>query len=240
MLCRCSVLRSCFVLRSKSASQNSMKRALQAAVRRSNVERSTEHGARRTTDDSSHNSPMPGSMIHARPPAGAPRIPRIERDPDLLAGRLQDAAHFPGGHATELAYPTSEAEIAALLRRSSAVLPIGAQSSLTGGATPMGEVVVSTGRLNRIEAIGQTSVRVQAGVTLTELDRALERAGRYYPPAPTFFGAFVGGTAATNAAGAATFKYGTTRDWVQALTVVLPTGDVLDIERGSTHAAANG
>ena len=56
---------------------------------------------------------------------------------------------------------------------------------------------------------------------LAELDAALARAGRYYPPAPTFTGAFVGGTVATNAAGAATFKYGATRDWVAALTVVL-------------------
>jgi D-lactate dehydrogenase (cytochrome) len=53
-------------------------------------------------------------------------------------------------------------------------------------------------------------------------------------------GASVGGTVATNAAGAATFKYGTTRDWVRALTVVLPNGDVLDIERDRTRANADG
>ena len=40
-------------------------------------------------------------------------------------------------------------------------------------------------------------------------------AGKHYPPVPTFTGAFVGGIVATNAAGAATFKYGTTRDWVR-------------------------
>jgi D-lactate dehydrogenase (cytochrome) len=42
----------------------------------------------------------------------------------------------------------------------------------------------------------------------------------------------VGGIIATNAAGAATFKYGTTRDWVLGLTVVLAGGDVIDIMRG--------
>jgi D-lactate dehydrogenase (cytochrome) len=81
---------------------------------------------------------------------------------------------------------------------------------------------------------------VQAGVTLAELDAALRAAGRYYPPAPTFTGAFVGGTIATNAAGAATFKYGTTRDWVRAITVILPSGDVLDVERGQTRAHPDG
>src|SRR5262249_3430836 len=83
-------------------------------------------------------------------------------------------------------------------------------------------------------------VRVEAGVTLAELDAALARAGRHYPPAPTFSGACVGGTIATNAAGAATFKYGTTRDWVQALTIVLANGDAIDLRRGETRADAQG
>lgn len=127
-----------------------------------------------------------------------------------------------------------------MLRDSPAVLPIGAQSSLTGGATPMGERLLSTARLNRVEFIGRDRVRVEAGVTMAELDRVLEEAGRCYPPAPTFLGAFAGGTIATNAAGAATFKYGSTRRWVEALTVVLPSGDVLDIERGGTLAHPDG
>ena len=45
---------------------------------------------------------------------------------------------------------------------------------------------------------------------------------------------------ATNAAGAATFKYGTTRDWVRRLTVVLASGDVLDLTRGETRAHPDG
>ena len=100
----------------------------------------------------------------------------------------------------------------------------------------MGEVILSTSRLNHVEQLDADRVRVQAGVTLADLDHALAQVGRYYPPVPTFPGAFVGGTLSTNAAGAATFKYGTTRPWVQALTVVLASGDVLDIERGVTSA----
>jgi D-lactate dehydrogenase (cytochrome) len=157
-----------------------------------------------------------------------------------LASFLEDAAHFPGGHAAGLVVASDEADVAAALRGSAAVLPIGAQSSLTGGATPRGELLVSTRALNRILDITPERVRLQAGTTLAELDAALEPLGRYYPPAPTFAGAFVGGTIATNAAGAGTFKYGTTRDWVHALTIVLPTGDVLDVERGSTFAHDDG
>ena len=179
---------------------------------------------------------MPGHSIRARAPLGAPGSVRIVRDADVLAAHLEDAAHFPGGFAAGIAAPASEADVAALLRGASPVLPIGAQSSLTGGATPRGEVLLSTARLNRIVHVADDAVRVQAGVTLVDLDAALAPLGKWYPPVPTFTGAFVGGIVATNAAGAATFKYGTTRDWVRALTVVLPGGDVLDIERGATTA----
>ncbi len=187
---------------------------------------------------------MAGWSIRARAPRGTPKAAHlpdaIQRDPDVVAAVLEDAAHFPGGHANGLIAATCEADIAQALAGAAPVLPIGAQSSLTGGATPMGEVVLATNRLNRILDIGADTVRVESGVALTDLDQALRHAGRYYPPVPTFLGATVGGTIATNAAGAATFKYGTTRDWVTALTVVLPNGSVLDIERGSVHAHADG
>ena len=178
--------------------------------------------------------------ITARTARGGDAAPQIDASADTVGRFLEDAAHFPGGHATGVSFPRTEAEVAALLRAHRTVLPVGAQSSLTGGATPRGDVVLSTSRLNRIIDIGDDRVRVEAGVTLADLDAALATAGRYYPPAPTFTGAFVGGTVATNAAGAATFKYGATRDWVEAMTVILPTGDVLDIDRGAVHAHADG
>jgi D-lactate dehydrogenase (cytochrome) len=178
---------------------------------------------------------MPGHSIRARPPRGSAAA-RISRDAEVLASHIEDASHFPGGHMEGLVAASSEADVAAAVRWARSILPIGAQSSLTGGATPMGDTVLSTARLNRIDRIGSDRVWVQAGVTLAELDAALAAAGKYYPPAPTFTGAFVGGTVATNAAGARTFKYGPTRDWVAALTVVLPNGEVLDIERGATCA----
>ena len=84
------------------------------------------------------------------------------------------------------------------------MLPIGAQSSLTGGATPRGDVVISTRALARIDRPADGVVRVEPGVPLAELQRTLAATGLYYPPVPTFDGAFVGGTISTNAAGAAT------------------------------------
>jgi D-lactate dehydrogenase (cytochrome) len=189
----------------------------------------------------------PHHSIRARAPREGSRAastdappPHVERDRDVLASFLEDAAHFPGGFTAGLATPVSEADVAAIVRTAASVLPIGAQSSLTGGATPRGEVLLNTSRLNRVLASGDDWIRVEAGVTLVDLDLALAKAGKYYPPVPTFPGAFVGGIVATNAAGAATFKYGTTRGWVRALTVVLANGDVLDVERGRTTADPDG
>ena len=168
--------------------------------------------------------------------AGVP----VASGPDAVGGFLEDAAHHPGGHAAGVAHPATEAEVAALLRQSQRVLPIGAQSSLTGGATPLGEVVVTTQRLNRIVTAGSGGVTTQAGVPIAELQDALARRDAWYPPVPTFEGACIGGTAATNAAGAATFKYGATRDWIRGLKVVLAEGSLLEIHRGEHRAHPDG
>src|SRR5206468_10314639 len=94
--------------------------------------------------------------------------------------------------------------------------------------------------LTTIAPLEDGRVRAGAGVPLATLQQALAANGRYYPPVPTFDGAFVGGTIATNAAGAATFKYGSTRRWVDAITVVLADGSTLDLRRGDVVAAKNG
>jgi D-lactate dehydrogenase (cytochrome) len=177
---------------------------------------------------------MPAHRAHARPPRGTPTA-AVQTDPDLLGGLLEDAAHFPGGHAAGVVFVEHEADIAAALQRAPAVLPIGAQSSLTGAATPRGELLLSTARQARVIELGSDFVRIQPGVPLVSLAATLAAHGRRYPPVPTYDGAFIGGTVATNAAGAATFKYGSTRDWVQALTIVLACGEVLDLTRGSSR-----
>jgi len=100
----------------------------------------------------------------------------------------------------------------------------------------MGDVVLSTERLNRILDIGSCFIRVEAGVPVAVMQEALARADAWFPPAPTFTGAFAGGIVATNAAGAATFRHGAVRPWVTELSVVLADGSELTLRRGERRA----
>ena len=62
----------------------------------------------------------------------------------------------------------------------------------------------------------------------------------FYPPDPTEMGAALGGTVATNASGARTYRYGATRDWVRRIRVILASGEALEIPRGKYFATPEG
>ncbi|HKQ62413.1 MAG TPA: FAD-binding oxidoreductase [Candidatus Polarisedimenticolaceae bacterium] len=171
-------------------------------------------------------------------------MPTVARDPAIVAAYLEDASGFPGGAAAGVARPASEEEAAALIARGRAagerLLFQAARTSLTGGAVPRGETVVSVEKLRAIGPVRGRRVTVQPGVRLAELQAELARQGLYFPPVPTYTQAMVGGTVSTNAGGAATFKYGVTRGWVHGLRVVLESGELLELERGQELARPGG
>lgn len=73
--------------------------------------------------------------------------------------------------------------------------------------------------------------------TLAALDKFKEdNRSFFYPPDPTEMSASLGGTVATNASGAASYKYKATRNWVRRLRLMLASGEVLDIPRGRYFA----
>ena len=74
------------------------------------------------------------------------------------------------------------------------------------------------------------------GIPLRILDYMVGLKGLYYPPDPTEKNAFLGGTVATNASGSRGFYYGSTRDYIRRLRIVLANGEVLEIRRGSHYA----
>src|ERR1041385_8366983 len=123
--------------------------------------------------------------IQARPPRGPASAIVLERSAEAISPHLEDAAHFPGGHAEGIARPRSERELAGLLMAVNRALVIGAQSSVTGGATPDGGLIISTERLTAFTDIDASRVSVGAGFPLTTLQTQLAASHRWYPPVPT-------------------------------------------------------
>lgn len=156
-----------------------------------------------------------------------------------LQNYLTDASNMPGGHAQKLFIPETAPEIAEILReaneKSIPVTVSGARTGTVGGAIPFGGYIISLEKFNKIKEIDKDSRRtvVQSGVILGDLQKAVEAEGLFYPPDPTEWSCQVGGTVATNASGARSFKYGATRGFVEGLEIVLADGNIVNIKRGA-------
>ena len=154
---------------------------------------------------------------------------------EFIETYLEDASGFPEGRADAVYLPESEEEVSEILKscyeRRIPVTVSGGRTGLTGGAVPLGGVVLSTERLKKIELKGETAV-VQAGATLAELEDALSGTGLFYPPDPTEKNAALGGTIATDASGGRGYYYGRTRDYVVSLKIALADGSLLNLRRG--------
>ena len=132
-------------------------------------------------------------------------------------------------------WPESTEQVAKIVRFANEhripVVPRGAGTSLSGGVIPIrGGIIVDLSKMNRILEISIENryARVQAGVVCDDLNRQLAKHGFTFPPDPASSTvATIGGSVATNAGGIKGAKYGTTRDYVLGLQVVLPTGEVM-------------
>lgn len=112
------------------------------------------------------------------------------------------------------------------------VIPRGAGTGLTGaGVAHQGGVMIDMTKMNRILEYDMENfvVRVQPGVLLNDLAEDAQKRGLLYAPDPGEKFATLGGNVATNAGGMRAVKYGATRDYVRAMTVVLPTGEVVKL-----------
>src|SRR6266540_1090175 len=127
--------------------------------------------------------------------------------------------------------PETEDEIVRIVRVASRrripVVARGAGTSLTGAVVLKGGIVVDIARLNRILKVDSVNwyVQVQAGVVLDDLNDALRKEGFFFPPDPaSSFICTAGGAIAEGSGGMRCVRYGTMRDWVLALRVVLANG----------------
>ena len=112
------------------------------------------------------------------------------------------------------------------------VVPRGAATGLSGGALAIhGGVILSFLRMNKILEIDEINMIavVQPGVINLHLHEAVEAKGLYYPPDPASYEtSSIGGNIAEDAGGPHCYKYGTTRDYVLGLKIILPDGVIMN------------
>jgi len=108
----------------------------------------------------------------------------------------------------------------------------GSGTGLVGGAVPLkGGILLDLSGMKRFVELDETNMTLtlEPGVLLMEVAKYVEERGFFYPPDPGEKTATIGGNVSTNAGGMRAVKYGVTRDYVRALEVVLPSGDVVEL-----------
>lgn len=158
-------------------------------------------------------------------------------NPEDIERYRNDWSGIRGGIPVAVLRPGSVDEIAAIAsachRLGMRITVQGGLTGLAGGAVPDdGDVVLSLERLNQIQEIDTQggTVVAEAGVVLEKLCEAVEALDWYFPLDCGARGSCqIGGNVATNAGGNRVLRYGTMRDLVLGLEVVLPDGTVLSM-----------
>ncbi|NLO60167.1 MAG: FAD-binding oxidoreductase [Spirochaetales bacterium] len=169
------------------------------------------------------------------------RLKALISDPDRVIVRekihedyTHDELHSLVSSPDVLVEAITTEEVAAVVHyaaeHSIPVTPRGQGTGLVGGAVSLhGGIMLSLQKMNRILELDEKNMTltVEPGVLLMEIGEYLSETPFFYPPDPGEKSATIGGNISTNAGGMRAVKYGVTRDYVRALQVVLPDGEVV-------------
>jgi len=159
-------------------------------------------------------------------------------DPDVLEPHLSEWRDTFHGKTAIMLSPDSTEQVSAVVKACAAakvaIVPQGGNTGLCGGAIPDetgDQVLLSLSRMNRIRTVSASdySMVVEAGCILADVQAAAAAAKRLFPLSLAPEGSCqIGGNLSTNAGGTNVVRYGTAREQVLGLEVVLANGDIWD------------
>jgi len=179
---------------------------------------------------------------------------------------LHDESRLSGSAET-ISFPLATSDVIEIVKalKKDEITVQGSRTGLAAAAVPNGGHIINFSKANKILGLRQDQngdfyLRCQPGLLLSELNDVLinknfnqdnwspesksvlselHNSQRFFlPPDPTEKSATIGGMVACNASGARTLRYGATRPWVSALSIVLRNGERLDLHRNQ-HFAKN-
>ena len=169
---------------------------------------------------------------------------RVTSTQEALEEHGKDYSWHPPAMPQGVCYPETNDEVSFVVQTCSKhgvpIIPFGAGSSLEGGVlATRGGISVDLTRMNRIlqVSIADMDCTVQAGVRRLQLNERLEREGFFFPVDPGA-NATLGGMAATRASGTNAVRYGTMRENVVSLKVVLSDGRIIETGTRARKSAA--
>lgn len=155
------------------------------------------------------------------------------REEGALKDYLLDMANYPSEPLIVVLPETTEevSKIVELAKKTKTpVVARGAGTSLTGASSTKDGIVIDfTKRMNKILEVDPVNwfAHCQAGVVIEDLNDHLKKLGFFFPPDPASASwCTVGGVISENSGGMRCFRYGTVKDWVLALKIVLEDGTI--------------